>query len=148
MYRKKEQWKAKKNREEKAVASVKSHGQRLGGSWACLPPVYKCNHPATVCDTCRIHPKQHTKKRGALRNIKMTKITRRARTWGRSVWKRPKRKHSEWKEPPLEGTSHHRWNNSAERPWGSWACLPPVLQLGVKSPSHRLWHVHYPWKAH
>ena len=21
-----------------------------GGSWACLPPVYKCNHPATVCD--------------------------------------------------------------------------------------------------
>ena len=105
---------------------MKSHGQRLGGSWACLPPVYKCNHPATVCDTCGIHPKQHTKKRGALRNIKMTKITRRARTWGRSVWKRPKRKHSEWKEPPLEGTSHHRWNNSAERPWGSWACLPPV----------------------
>ena len=22
-----------------------------GGSWACLPPVYKCNHHATVCDT-------------------------------------------------------------------------------------------------
>ena len=21
-----------------------------GGSWACLPPAYKCNHPATVCD--------------------------------------------------------------------------------------------------
>ena len=34
-----------------------------GGSWACLPPAYKCNHPATVSDTCGIRPKQHTKKR-------------------------------------------------------------------------------------
>ena len=52
-----------------------------GGSWACLPPVYKCNHPATVCDTCGIHPEQHTKKRGAPGNTKKTQITRRAETW-------------------------------------------------------------------
>ena len=66
-----------------------------GGSWACLPPVYKCNHPATVCDTRGLCPKQHTKKRGDLGNTKNTK------SWdlGRSVWKRPKRKHSQWKEP-------------------------------------------------
>ena len=31
--------------------------------------------------------------------------------------------------PPLEGTSLHQWNNSVERPWGSWACLPPVYHL-------------------
>ena len=48
-----------------------------GGSWACLPPVYKCSLPATVCDTCGIHPKQNIKKRGALGNTKLTKITRR-----------------------------------------------------------------------
>ena len=40
-----------------------------GGSWACLPPVYKCNHPAT----CGIHPKQHTKKRGTRGNTKRPK---------------------------------------------------------------------------
>ena len=44
-----------------------------GGSWACLPPVYKCNLPATVRDTCGIHPKQHTKKRGVIRNTKRPK---------------------------------------------------------------------------
>ena len=48
-----------------------------GGSWACLPPVHKCNHPTTVCDMCGIHPKQHTKKRGALGNTKKTKTTKR-----------------------------------------------------------------------
>ncbi len=50
-----------------------------GGSWACLPPVYHgvWNHPATVCDTCPLLPKQRTKKRGALRNNKKTKITTR-----------------------------------------------------------------------
>ena len=72
-----------------------------GGSWACLPPAYKCNHPATVCDTCGIHPKQHTKKRGALGNTKKGQ-TQKKRSWDvgrRSVWKRPERKHSEWKEP-------------------------------------------------
>ena len=71
-----------------------------GGSWACLPPVYKCNHPATVCDTCGIHPKQHTKKRGALGNWKDQNHKKKSWDVGRrSVWKRPKRKHSEWKEP-------------------------------------------------
>ena len=59
-----------------------------GGSWACLPPVYKCNLPATVCDTCGIHPKQHTKKRGALGNVKKTKITRRARMWVEEVYEK------------------------------------------------------------
>ena len=46
-----------------------------GGSLACLPPVYDCvwNHPATVRDTCGIHPKQHTKKRGVIRNTKRPK---------------------------------------------------------------------------
>ena len=52
-----------------------------GGSWACLPSAYKCKHPATVCDTCGICPKQHTKKRGALGNTKNTKITRTAGSW-------------------------------------------------------------------
>ena len=60
-----------------------------GGSWACLPPVYKCNHPATVCDTCGIHPTQHTKKRGALGNTKKTKITtRRAGMWVEEVYEK------------------------------------------------------------
>ena len=60
-----------------------------GGSWACLPPVYDCvwNHPATVCDICGLRPKQHTKKRGALRNTKKTKITRRAGMWVEEVYK-------------------------------------------------------------
>ena len=57
------------------------------GSWACLPPVYKCNLPATVCDTCGIHPKQHTKKRGALGNTKKAKPTRRrAGMWVEEVY--------------------------------------------------------------
>ena len=60
-----------------------------GGSWACLPPVYKCNHPATVCDTCGTDPKQHTKKRGALGNTKKTKITRRrAGMWVEEVYEK------------------------------------------------------------
>ena len=29
-----------------------------GGSWACLPPVYDYNHPATVCDTCGLRPEK------------------------------------------------------------------------------------------
>ena len=72
-----------------------------GGSWACLPPVYKCNQPATVCDTCGIHPKQHTKKRGALGNAKKMKNHKKKSgdVGRRSVWIWPKRKHSEWKEP-------------------------------------------------
>ena len=60
-----------------------------GGSWACLPPVYKCNHPATVCDTCGIHPKQHTKNRDALGNTKKTKIARRrAGMWVEKVYEK------------------------------------------------------------
>ena len=60
-----------------------------GGSWACLPPVYKCSHPATVWDTCGIHPKKHTKKRGALGNTKKTKTTkRRARMWVKDVYQK------------------------------------------------------------
>ena len=60
-----------------------------GGSWACLPPVYKCNHPATVCDTCGIHPNQHTKKRGALGNTKKIKTTRRgAGMWVEEVYEK------------------------------------------------------------
>ena len=47
-----------------------------GGSWACLPPVYKCSHPAIVCDTCGLCPKQHTKKRGVLGNTKMNQSNR------------------------------------------------------------------------
>ena len=58
-----------------------------GGSWACLPPVHKCNHSATICDTRGIHPKQHTKKRGALGNTKKTKTTRRrAGMWVEEVY--------------------------------------------------------------
>ena len=37
--------------------------------------------------------------------------------------------------PPLEGTSLHRWNNSAERPWGIWACLPPVYNCVWNHPA-------------
>ena len=55
--------------------------ERPWGIWACLPPAYKCKHPATVCDTCGICPKQHTKKRGDLGNTKKTKITRTAGSW-------------------------------------------------------------------
>ena len=69
-----------------------------GGSWACLPPVYKCNHPATVCDTCGIHPEQHTKKRGALGNTKNTKITRRAETWIEEVYEKDRKEAFRMKE--------------------------------------------------
>ena len=50
-----------------------------GGSWAWLPPVYKCNHPATVSDSdiCGLCSKQHNKKRGALcQTLKDQTITR------------------------------------------------------------------------
>ena len=50
--------------------------------------------------------------------------------------------------PPLEGPSLHRWNNSVERPWAILSLFTTCLQLCVKSPCHRLWHVDYPWKAH
>jgi len=50
--------------------------------------------------------------------------------------------------PPLEGTSLHRWNNSVERPWGILSLFTTCLRLCVKSPCHRLWDVHYTWKAH
>ena len=48
--------------------------------------------------------------------------------------------------PPLEGTSLHRWNNSAERPWGILSLFTTCLRLCVKSPCHRLWHMDYPKK--
>ena len=50
--------------------------------------------------------------------------------------------------PPLEGTSLHRWNNSVERPWGILSLFTTCLQLCVKSPCHRLWHVDYTRKTH
>ena len=50
--------------------------------------------------------------------------------------------------PPLEGTSLHRWNNSVQRPWGILSLFTTCLRFCVKSHSHRLWHVHYPRKAH
>ena len=50
--------------------------------------------------------------------------------------------------PPLVGTSLHRWNNSVERPWGILSLFTTCLQLCVKSPGHRLWHVDYLWKTH
>ena len=40
--------------------------------------------------------------------------------------------------PPLEGTSLHRRNNSAERPSGILSLFTTCLRL--KSPCHRLWH--------
>ena len=43
--------------------------------------------------------------------------------------------------PPLEETSLHRRNNSVERPWGILSLFTTCLQLWVKSPCHRLWHV-------
>ena len=92
-----------------------------GGSWSCLTPAYdyQCDHLATVPDTCGICPKQHTKKRGALGNTKKTKLS-----WDvdrRSVWKRPKRKHSECKEPyemlntakPL--SNNNSWTEEGQR---------------------------------
>ena len=54
-----------------------STGETPRGSWARLPPVYKCNHPATVCDTCGLCPKQNTKKTGTLGNSKKIQTTRR-----------------------------------------------------------------------
>ena len=53
-----------------------------GGSWACLPPLYhwECHHLATDCDTCGLHPKMHTKKRGALGNAKKDE-NRKKKSW-------------------------------------------------------------------
>ena len=60
-----------------------------GGSRAYLSTVYKCSHPATVCDTCGIHPNQHIKKRGALGNTKKIKtIRRRAGMWVEEVYEK------------------------------------------------------------
>ena len=50
--------------------------------------------------------------------------------------------------PPLEGTSLHRWNNSVERPRAILSLFTTCLRLCLKSHGHRLWHVHYPRKAH
>ena len=89
-----------------------------GGSWACLPPVYKCNHPATVCDTCGIHPKQHTKKRRALGNTKKTKITSRtAGTWVEEVYEKDlKGSIVNERRPLLNGAKPLSTNNSC-RGW-------------------------------
>ena len=150
----------KKNGEEKAVTSVKSHDQRLwqvASLWAASfsygesprsPPLEgtslhrwnnsverpwgilslfttcsQVHHPTTVCDTCGLRPKQHTKKRGVLGNTKKTKITRRrAGTWVQEVYEKDtKRKHLEWKKPyeMLNGTKPLSNNNSWDN--NSWA---------------------------
>ena len=67
-----------------------------GGSWAWLPPVYKCNHPATYVDYAsnstirREEPYETLKDQNHKNSWDLGK---------RSIWKRPKRKHLEWKEP-------------------------------------------------
>ena len=42
------------------------------------------------------------------------------------------------RNPPLEGTSLHRWNNSVERPWGILSLFTTCLPV-IQSPCHRLW---------
>ena len=44
------------------------------------------------------------------------------------------------RNPPLEGTSLHRWNNSVERPWGILSLFTTSLPV-IQSPCHRLWHM-------
>ena len=86
-----------------------------GGSWACLLPVHKCNHPTTACDTCGLHPKKHTKKRGALGNTKKTKITR-AGTW---VEQKPLQLRTRsWVE---EGLSECSMKNQSEETGAPWS---------------------------
>ena len=87
-----------------------------GGSWACLPPVYKCNHSATVCDTCGIHPKQHTKKRGTIGNTKKTKTTRRtAGMWVDEVYQKDPKGSNQNERSPMECWTKPLSNNN------SWA---------------------------
>ena len=70
-----------------------------GGSWACLPPVYKyqwvCHGKS--CDTDK--------------------------------WRHCKSGSESPRTPPLEGTSLHRWNYSVERPWGILSLFTICLQI-------------------
>ena len=116
--------------------------------------------------TGKEHYKNHSEKNRALQYAKKNNKTTKKSSDRRRLAKSSKKKHSENKDkwhlckagsfsysespqtPPLEGTSLHRWNNDVERPWAILSLFTTCLPLGVKSPYHRLWHVHYPWKAH
>ena len=86
----------------------------LGGSWACLLPVYKYQW---VCHgkSCDTDKWRHCKS-GSF-------------SYGESP-----------RTPPLEGTSLHRWNNSVERPWGILSLFTTSLQIPVSLPWQKLWH--------
>ncbi len=52
--------------------------------------------------TCGLHPKQHTKKRGALGNTKKTKITRRVGTWVKEVYEKHAKGSIQIRKEPYE----------------------------------------------
>ena len=69
--------------------------------WGIFEPVYHLLTSA-ICDTCGIHPKQHTKKRGALGNTKKTKITRRAGAWVKEVYEKHAKGSIQIRKEPYE----------------------------------------------
>ena len=104
--------------------------------------------------------KNHSEKNRALQNAKennKTTLLRRRVLKEKGQTKSSKKQHSEntdkWylckaggfsytespRTPPLEGTSLHQWNNSAERPWGILSLFTTCLQL--QSPCHSLWQM-------
>ena len=85
-----------------------------GGSWACLPPAYdyQRNHHATVPDTCGLHPEKAHYEESSPR--KWHKDQNHKESWAEEgVRKRPKRKHSEWKEPPKNAKHSKITNNNS-----------------------------------
>ena len=105
-----------------------------------MQPVYKCNHPATVCDTCGLCPKQHTKKRGALANTKKTKITRRrAWTWVEEGYEKdPKgsihneRRNAVWSKTTLRRTQPYKMLKRTTKPLKRTILIEEGLAKGSK----------------
>ena len=131
-----------------------------GGSWACLPPVYRCNHTATVCDTCgkplweevyKMLRRTTKPLRRILIEEGLAKSSKKQQSENTDKWHLCKTGSFSYGEsprtPPLEGTSLHRWNNSVERPWGILSLFTTCLQ--VQSTCHSLWHMwNTPQTAH
>ena len=120
-----------------------------GGSWACLPPVYKCNQLATVCDTyVEYTPNSTLRREEPWETLKDQ--NHKKKSWGvgrRSVSKRPQRKHSEWKEPyemlnrakPL--SNNNSWAEEGQRK------SPKINQSNRKRPLWKpLWEEQNPTK--
>ena len=91
-----------------------------GGSWACLPPVYKCNHLPQSVTHVDYAPNSTIRREEPYETLKDQ--NHKKKSWVEEVYEKdPKRKYSEWREPyemlnrrkPL--TNNNSWAEEGQR---------------------------------